>query len=394
MEQPGIIMPATFKRIFGLDMLRCMAILLVLFTHTLSFLDPGNYYYKLPVFTGFAGVEMFFVLSGFLIGTILLKLYNQTDPFDLQKVKTFWIRRWFRTLPNYYLMLIVYAILFYGAHHINILSHLKYLAYTVFLQNAITYQPNDFFQIAWSLSIEEWFYLLFPLILLIIKMCRPKARLSSFLATILVFIFAELAIRTIAAIFLNRPWDEGFRKFMPMRLDSISIGVLAAYFKYLKPAYWDKQATRLALCGLVLFAVNCTLFYVIYVKRFDPVSWDHLFDAGFFLETFFFTSVSLSIALTIPYLYQLNVKRSLFTRAVTFISQVSYSIYLNHLLIILILSHLLKRFLHLQFFGVALFISIWISTILVSAVQYKYFELPMTNLRIRFSKKQENIEVS
>jgi len=55
---------------------------------------------------------------------------------------------------------------------------------------------------------------------------------------------------------------------------------------------------------------------------------------------------------------------------------------------------LLKRFLHLQFFGVALFISIWISTILVSAVQYKYFELPMTNLRIRFSKKQENIEVS
>jgi peptidoglycan/LPS O-acetylase OafA/YrhL len=387
-------MPPTFKRIFGLDLLRCVAILLVLFTHTLSFLDPENHYYKLPVFTGFAGVELFFVLSGFLIGTILLKIYNQTDAFDMLKVKTFWIRRWFRTLPNYYLMLFVYAVLFYGAHHINILSHIKYLAYVVFLQNAVTYQPNDFFQIAWSLSIEEWFYLLFPLILLVIKRCWPRARMSSFLATILVFIFAELAIRIIAAIFLNRPWDEGFRKVMPVRLDSISIGVLAAYFKYSYPAYWNRHAIRLALYGLMVFAINCTLFFIIYIKHFDPVSWDHAFDAGFFLKTFFFTAVSLSIALMIPYLYQLNVKPGFFTRAVTFISQISYSIYLNHLLVILILSHLLKGYLHLQFFGAVLFLSIWMSTILVSALQYKYFEIPLTDLRIKFSKKQEDIEVS
>ncbi len=387
-------MQGTFKRIFGLDLLRCVAILLVLFTHTLSFLDPENHYYKLPVFTGFAGVELFFVLSGFLIGTILLKIYNQPDAFDMIKVKTFWIRRWFRTLPNYYLMLFVYGVLFYGAHHINILGQIKYLAYVVFLQNAVTYQPNEFFQIAWSLSIEEWFYLLFPLFLLGIKRCWPRARTSSFLATILVFIFAELAIRIAVAVFLKRPWDEGFRKFMPVRLDSICIGVLAAYFKHLKPVYWKKVANRLALYGLLLFALNCALFYFTYIKHFDPVSWDHSFDAGFFLKTFFFTAVSLSIALVIPFLYQLSIRRSFFTRAVTFISEISYSIYLNHLLIILILSHLLKGYLHLQYFGLVLFAGIWISTILVSAVQYKYFEVPMTNLRAKFSKKQEHIEVS
>jgi peptidoglycan/LPS O-acetylase OafA/YrhL len=377
-----------------LDLLRCVAILLVLFTHTFSFLDPQNHYYKLTVFSGFAGVELFFVLSGFLIGTILLKIYNQTDAFDMKKVKTFWIRRWFRTLPNYYLMLFVYAVLFYGAHHVNILTQIKYLAYVVFLQNAVTTQPNDFFQIAWSLSIEEWFYLLFPLILWGISRCWPAARRSSFLVTILVFIFAELAIRIIAAEILKHPWDEGFRKFMPMRLDSIGIGVLAAYLSYLKPAYWMKHAKRMGWCGLSLFVINCALFYSIYVIHFDPVSWDHSFDAGFFLKTFFFTSVSLSIALMIPFLHQLNAKRNFLTRVVTFISQVSYSIYLNHLLIILILSHLLKPYLHFQFFGAVLFLCIWISTMLVSAIQYKYFELPLTNLRAKFSKKQENIEVS
>jgi peptidoglycan/LPS O-acetylase OafA/YrhL len=383
-----------FKRIFGLDLVRCVAILLVLVTHTVSFVDPANHYYQLPVFTGFAGVELFFVLSGFLIGTLLLKIYSQPDPFNMQKVRTFWIRRWFRTLPNYYLMIFIYAVLFFGAHHVNILAHLKYLAYLVFLQNAVTYQPNDFFQIAWSLSIEEWFYLLFPLILLVMARLWPKAGISAFFSTILVFILAELLIRVAASAMLHRPWDEGFRKFMPFRLDSISIGVLAAYFKQLKPAYFTRYAKQLACFGLLVFAICCTFFYLLYIQHFDPITWDHSFDAGFFLKTLFFTLVSLSIASVIPWLYQLELKRSLFTRAVTFISEISYSIYLNHLLIILTLSHLLKRYLQLPHFGVVIFVCIWVTTIAVSAIQYNYCEVPVTNLRARFSKKQENIKVA
>jgi peptidoglycan/LPS O-acetylase OafA/YrhL len=91
------------KRIFGLDLLRSIAIILVLLTHTVSFIDPQNHYYQVPVYTGYFGVEFFFVLSGFLIGTILLKIQHQEAQIDFKSIKIFWIRRWFRTLPNYYL---------------------------------------------------------------------------------------------------------------------------------------------------------------------------------------------------------------------------------------------------------------------------------------------------
>src|SRR6185503_5952862 len=104
------------KRIFGLDLLRSIAIILVLVTHTVSFLDPQNHYYEIPVYTGYLGVEFFFVLSGFLIGTILLKIHYQDTIINFKSIKLFWIRRWFRTLPNYYLMFLLYAALAYFVH--------------------------------------------------------------------------------------------------------------------------------------------------------------------------------------------------------------------------------------------------------------------------------------
>src|ERR1700676_4641130 len=148
---------STHHRIFGLDLLRSLAIILVLITHTLPILDRNYAYYKLPVYTGFIGVELFFILSGFLIGTILLKIHNRDGEFKFRGVKYFWIRRWFRTLPNYYLMYVVYAVLFFWVNHILVFSHIKYLSYLVFLQNTFSFHPHDFFLVAWSLSIEEWF---------------------------------------------------------------------------------------------------------------------------------------------------------------------------------------------------------------------------------------------
>jgi peptidoglycan/LPS O-acetylase OafA/YrhL len=387
-------MDTAIKRIFGLDLLRSLAIVLVLLTHTVSFLDPQNRYYKVPVYTGYFGVEFFFVLSGFLIGTILLKIQYQEIRINFKSIRIFWIRRWFRTLPNYYLMFLVYAMVALFVHHINVFAQLKYLAYLVFLQNAVTYQPNDFFQVAWSLSIEEWFYLLFPVLLFLFTRLFRKNRSFPFLATIGFMVLVELGIRVYVALTQHHFWDEGFRKMMPLRLDSIGIGVLAAYIRFNKPFFWNKHSGKFAIFGAVLLLALTIYFSAVYVRYFDPVTWDHNFNPGIFLETLFFTLLSSSVAMLIPYLCSLKIKEGFVSRSVTFISEISYSIYLNHLFVILALSRVFIHFANIKYANVVMFTGIWVATIALSAIQYKFFELKMTALRNNFGRKQDAIKIS
>ena len=83
----------TGKRIYGLDILRSIAILSVLGTHS-GWLLPDFINKYIQRFS-LDGVSLFFVLSGFLIGHILLKKLNETD-FNLHQLFNFWLRRWFR----------------------------------------------------------------------------------------------------------------------------------------------------------------------------------------------------------------------------------------------------------------------------------------------------------
>src|SRR5689334_3382371 len=87
------------KRVYGLDILRAAAILFVVILHGKNVLPhAGRDFLQLFVFDG---VTIFFVLSGFLIGGVLIKiLEKQTATF--KTLLNFWQRRWFRTLPNYY----------------------------------------------------------------------------------------------------------------------------------------------------------------------------------------------------------------------------------------------------------------------------------------------------
>ena len=141
------------RRIFGLDAMRAAAILMVLVSHTWPSEKATNWGY---VF-GVLGVEMFFILSGFLIGGILLRLANTGRLQTWHDLVRFWRRRWYRTLPNYYLFLFLQM-----AWRAWVLGYPGVLSldwqYIVFAQN-LTDGPSFFFPETWSLSIEEWFYL-------------------------------------------------------------------------------------------------------------------------------------------------------------------------------------------------------------------------------------------
>ena len=88
-------------RVFGLDLMRALAIIFVVMSHG-SMLEKANT--DFPWIRLVNGVELFFVLSGFLIGGILIKNFQKTNSFGIKEIYNFWIRRWFRTLPNYYLV--------------------------------------------------------------------------------------------------------------------------------------------------------------------------------------------------------------------------------------------------------------------------------------------------
>ena len=89
------------NRVFGLDLLRCGAILLVLSVHFVESITPNEVTKFYFTYLHVDGVGLFFVLSGFLIGTILIKDFLKYG-ISFSTLLNFWKRRWFRTLPNYY----------------------------------------------------------------------------------------------------------------------------------------------------------------------------------------------------------------------------------------------------------------------------------------------------
>ena len=126
------------KRVFGLDLMRAVAIVLVVFSH-ISWIVPKakGLIPDLMNIAGFIGVEIFFVLSGFLIGRLIYKLYISED-FRFYSVFYFWVRRWFRTLPNYYLVLIINGLI---AIYLGTQLPVNIWQYGFFIQNFASDMP-------------------------------------------------------------------------------------------------------------------------------------------------------------------------------------------------------------------------------------------------------------
>src|SRR5215207_9374087 len=115
-----VVRPNLMTRKIGLDVVRAIAIGLVLISH----------FNKKLEFLGVPGVELFFALSGFLIGGILYRALKTSPRWSLDDVKHFWLRRWWRTLPHYYLFFVVS--LFFHYHSGGFPTLVEFFPFLVF----------------------------------------------------------------------------------------------------------------------------------------------------------------------------------------------------------------------------------------------------------------------
>jgi len=364
------------KRNFGLDLFRFFAIMLVLIDHTMLGLFKDLSLRPFEDYCGLIGVDLFFVLSGFLIGTIIIKIHDKTDVTTFKNIKSFWVRRWFRTLPNFLLVFAIYLVVF-NIYKLYI-PYYKLPLYLVFLQNCFSTEPG-FYGVTWSLSIEEWFYLTFPLILLIYQRLAPRDKQKNILFTIATFVVGCLVLRVIWMHFDYRGWDEGFRKQMPLRLDSISIGVLVAAVKYYYQQFWFNNKNKMVAVGILLFASATAIVYRFFLRG-------NLMQKNFFMDTFYFTIMSVAIGLLLPFAYSLKAPRLTFIRyAVTYVSIISYSLYLIHP----IFSYLVPYYFSGKVSPIGESVILWVTTIIASHLIYNLFEKRITALRNQYSDKKE-----
>jgi len=357
------------NRVFGLDILLAIAILFVVIEHGTVLLPKELM--AVSEFFIFDGVSVFFVLSGFLIGGILIKIFEENQQINFTLVKDFWIRRWFRTLPNYYLVLLILTVLNY--FFVSDFELWKVKRYIFFAQNLTNAHPS-FFGEAWSLSIEEWFYLIIPLLLVfflkVFKIKSTEAVITVAVLTLLSITVFRYIKHLNIEVLRYKDWDLLFRKQVFTRLDSIMYGVIGAYLHFYHLAKWIRFKKILLVIGITMF-----LFAKYYTPNIN----------GIYLKVFYFSFISLATLFTLPFLSTLSNGKGFFYKPITYISLISYSMYLLNLNVIQIwilntidwtifseniyIISMLKYFIY------------WFLVIILSILLYKYFEIPMMKLR-------------
>ncbi len=360
-------------RIFGLDLMRAMAISMVLCSHILWIYNPNDGIIRqLFALFGFLGVEFFFVLSGFLIGRILYGIYIKEN-YNIESALYFLKRRWFRTLPNYFLILIINIIITFTLGH----SMPKLGSYFIFLQNGFSKMPI-FFPESWSLSVEEWAYVVLPISLLVLSFLYKPKNKNRFFLWIIMFLIALLIGFKFFYQLNNQTttldeWNVSLKSVAVYRLDAIFIGVLCSWISINCKKNWAKfKFPSAVIGGLIMMVMYFGLGYLRIFPDTYPFVWNVLY----------LPLASLSIAFFLPFLSQLETSILILKRPVVFISKISYSIYLLHYSVIMQLLMLFFDKEKTSLLQLHLILAIYLSaTIFISYLLYRFYEKPMMDLR-------------
>lgn len=324
----------------ALDVLRGIAVLMVLFCHYWLILTPqsaiGNTFGR--------GVDLFFVLSGFLISGLLFSEYKRTGSIDL---KRFWIRRGFKIYPAFYVFTLTTIAVWVCLFHkfpTPIISDL------LFVQS---YRPNVW-EYTWSLAVEEHFYLLLPLLLvLLIRIGKGKTNPFRVVPFVSIVLSALCLYGRIHAYLATHNWD---RVAYPthLRIDALFAGVTLGYFAHFDPDSF-REGRKLWVLAIGL-AFTFGLFLIPNIPQL----------------TFAYMAFSFILAWAVN---QPN-RNTVITRPIEWVGRYSYSIYLWHGIGMLALGHLPQGWFRLPLYAVI--------AITPGVLMSKLIEVPALMLREKF----------
>lgn len=319
------------SHIASLDGLRGLAVLFVLLFHfSWAFPDttPALAQLREYLWSGWLGVDLFFVLSGYLITRGLVK----DSEFSVGKrLKLFWARRAFRIFPLYYIVVIVGTVvcLAVGAH-----DDIPGVSYWLYFQNyTLAFDPDVMRWTAhfWSLAIEEQFYFVWPLVVLL---AGKRARLQVAFALLVLCVVLRTGFMVVGHKVHLFGWDDvQLAKFVyratPMHMDGLLVGAILAMFdqdktqklgvlfrKIRLPLFW---ASFLGLLGLMVI----TKGFGTYDRRVIIVGYP-------LLAVVFGCAISLSVDGRIPPFLQ----RAFSGGVLSACGKVSYGMYIFHWMLV------------------------------------------------------------
>lgn len=346
-----------------LDVLRSIAILVVFSGHYGFDFQGAHWVQRLPMFFwGWTGVDLFFVLSGYLIGSQLWKEIKRSNGI---RIGRFLLRRGLRIWPLYYLFVAFVAFEGLFGRSINGLW-----SDACFLSNYFHCQIGG----GWSLSTEEQFYILAPIsIALFSLIVKPKRLWIVPVGGLLVLLMNRAIVIHYSTLSVA---DLRQKLYLPMatHADGLAIGLLLAWFGVFYPELMKAKRLRLAICGamivlgVVLYAINQILF----------------------------NYTSLGLIFGAAALWGIGLERTpklLDWRGFYIISRLSYGMYLNHFGLLTRLSALLLPVRHRG--GELAFWILYVVSILISMgiafVTFQLIEWPFLQIRARWlaSKKEQ-----
>ncbi|HEX4141385.1 MAG TPA: acyltransferase [Candidatus Methylacidiphilales bacterium] len=294
-----------------MDFLRAMAVLLVVFHHSLNFMAVPAWVWHFG-WLGEIGVGALLVLSGYLIGQSLMLKCRAGRFSRLGDLGNFYMRRWSRTFPPYFFFLGMMAALFPP-----VLGQLQaHWQYFLFLQN-FAWDTPPFYCQTWTLALLEFFYLLFPLLMMAAwKLTRSYA--LSVAVPMVVLFFVPLGLRALAPLEPQERVEAMFRTWVIYRLDTPIIGVLAALVQVELPRLW---ALLLRHSWIGLLACAGLLAY--HEAGCPGVSTSHA------LQVVFYPLSAVAMATALPWLVNWRQNPSLAGKVISSVSSTSYTLYVS-----------------------------------------------------------------
>jgi peptidoglycan/LPS O-acetylase OafA/YrhL len=351
-------------RRFGLDVMRAVAITCVIIAHStpLFFAEWSNTrdIFKWFVNLGEMGVNIFFALSGYLIGAILLRTMVRFDDFAV--VKRFLVRRWLRTLPAAYVSAVV---VWFIAAPKNVFDFIKSILFVGSFNPWHLSTENTFW---WSLSTEELFYLLFPLLLFL--WIKKFPRVQAFAITLILFAGFAMLCRVVLEWTLPIAIIDNIQYVSYACLDAMVWGMLMQWVRQSRPQWFVRLSHFGFAPGAVVFAAGAALLL-------DPLRWVTV--------TWFGSNILIVVGavLMIPALESIKTLGwRVLDRVVSWIALISYSLYLYQCMMS---SFLFNHYGYATSWGmVATSLGLYVGmTFLASAVSYYGVEAPVLRWRDR-----------